>query len=67
MPSAQANALRADISLVDEHIKAGVTKQYSNAMDKHWSLWDAFCLAHNFDPYLSTWEDPPPPPALSLW
>jgi hypothetical protein len=50
--------LRSNLGLVDERIKAGVTKQRSNAMDKHWSRWDAFCLAHNVDPYLSTWEDP---------
>jgi hypothetical protein len=29
-------------------------------MDKHWSRWDAFCLTHDGDPYLSTWEDPVP-------
>jgi hypothetical protein len=46
----QANALRSDLGLVDERIKDGVTKQRSNAMEKHWSRWDAFCLAHNVDP-----------------
>jgi hypothetical protein len=29
-------------------------------MEKHWSRWDEFCLAHNVDPYLSTWADPVP-------
>jgi hypothetical protein len=29
-------------------------------MGKHWSRWDALCLAHNVDPYLSTGEDPVP-------
>jgi hypothetical protein len=29
-------------------------------MDMHWSRWDAFCVAHNVDPYLTTWEDPVP-------
>jgi hypothetical protein len=52
--------LRSDLSLVDERIRAGVTKQRSNAMEKHWSRWDAFCLTHNVDPYLSTWGDPVP-------
>jgi hypothetical protein len=27
------------------------------SMDKHWSHWDEFCVAHNVDPYLMTWED----------
>jgi hypothetical protein len=49
--------LRSDIGLVNKRIWAGVTKQRSNAMEKHWSRWEAFCLAHNVDPYLSNWED----------
>jgi G:T-mismatch repair DNA endonuclease (very short patch repair protein) len=52
--------LCSDLGLVEKRIRAGVTKQRFNAMEKHWSRWDAFCLAHNVDPYLSTWEDPVP-------
>jgi hypothetical protein len=37
MPYAQANALRADLGLVDKRIKSGATKKLSKAMDKHWS------------------------------
>jgi hypothetical protein len=29
-------------------------------MDKHWSRWDEFCVAHNVDPYRKTWKDPVP-------
>jgi hypothetical protein len=29
-------------------------------MDNHWTRWDAFCVAHNIDPYLKTWADPVP-------
>jgi hypothetical protein len=29
-------------------------------MDNHWTRWDAFCMAHNIDPYLKTWADPVP-------
>jgi hypothetical protein len=53
----KANVLHADIGLVDERIKAGVTKQCAKAMDKQWSRWDEFCVAHNVDPYLTTLED----------
>jgi hypothetical protein len=60
MPTAQANVLRADLSLVDERIKAGVTTQRSKAMDKHWDHWEEFCLAHHLDLHLSTWDDPVP-------
>jgi hypothetical protein len=60
MPTAQANELRADLSLVDEHIKAGATTQRSKAMDKHWDRWKEFCLARHVDPHLSTWDDPVP-------
>jgi hypothetical protein len=60
LPPAQANALRSGLGFVDEHIKAGVTKQCSKVMDKNWSIWDVSCLAHNVDPYLLTWEYPVP-------
>jgi hypothetical protein len=50
LPLAKANALCADVSLVDERIKAAVTKQRAKAMDKHWSRWDEICVAHNIDP-----------------
>jgi hypothetical protein len=29
-------------------------------MGNHWTRWDAFCVAHNIDPYLKTWADPVP-------
>jgi hypothetical protein len=29
-------------------------------MDNHWTHWDAFCVAHNIDPYLKRWADPVP-------
>jgi hypothetical protein len=60
IPSAQANEMCADLGLVDKYIKDGVTKQHANTMDKHWSRWDAFCLAHHVDSYLSTWAYPVP-------
>jgi hypothetical protein len=60
MPTAQANAMRADLSRVDERIKAGVTTQRSKAMDKHWGRWEEFCLTHHVDPHLSTWDYPVP-------
>jgi hypothetical protein len=57
LPTAQANALRIDLGIVEERIKQGVTAQRAKSMDKHWSRWDAFCVAHNVDPYLKTWAD----------
>jgi hypothetical protein len=52
--------MRADLGLVDERIKVGITTQRSKAMDKHWGRWEEFCLAHHVDPHLSTWDDPVP-------
>jgi hypothetical protein len=40
MPTAQANAVRIDLGIVDERIKSGVTAQRANAMDNHWTRWD---------------------------
>jgi hypothetical protein len=56
----QANALCTGVGIVEERIKQGVTAQRAKAMDNHWSRWDAFCVAHNVDPYLKAWEDPVP-------
>jgi hypothetical protein len=58
LPTCKADALRADIGVVDERIRSGVTAKRANAMDKHWGRWEQFCLDHNVDPYLQTWEDP---------
>jgi hypothetical protein len=52
--------MRIDLGIVDERIKYGVTAQRAKAMDNHWTRWDAFCVAHNIDPYLRTWTDPVP-------
>jgi hypothetical protein len=60
LPTAQANALRIALGIVEERIKQGVTAQRAKAMDKQWSRWDAFCVAHNVDPYLKTWAGPFP-------
>jgi hypothetical protein len=60
LPTAQANALHIDLGTVEERIKQGVPAQRANEMDKHWSRWDALCVAHNVDPYLKTWADPVP-------
>jgi hypothetical protein len=55
LSTAQANALRIDLGIVDERIKQGVTVQRDKSMGNHWSHWDAFCMAHTVDPYLKTW------------
>jgi hypothetical protein len=57
LPTAQANAMRADLGIVDECILSGVTHQRVITMDNHWSRWDALCAAHNVDPYLTAWDD----------
>jgi hypothetical protein len=60
LPTAQSNALRIDLGIVEESIKQGVTAKRAKAMDKHLSHWYAFCVAHNVDPFLKTWADPVP-------
>jgi hypothetical protein len=45
----RANALRADISVVDKQIRSGVTSKRANAMDKPWGRWE-----HNVDPSIPT-------------
>jgi hypothetical protein len=60
LPTCKADALRADIGIVDERIRSGVTAKRANVMDKHWGCWEQLCLDHNVDPYLQAWEDPVP-------
>jgi hypothetical protein len=52
--------MRIDLGIIDERIKSGVNAQRAKAMENHWTRWDAFCVAHNIDPYLRTWTDPVP-------
>jgi hypothetical protein len=59
-PTFKANALHADLVVVDKRIRSGVTSKRANAMDKLWGHWEQFCLEHNVDPYLQTWDDPVP-------
>jgi hypothetical protein len=50
----KANVLHADLRLVDEKIRAGVTLRLAKAQDKHWQRWDQFCLDNDIDPFLSS-------------
>jgi hypothetical protein len=60
MHPAQGNRFRANLRLVEEKNKAGVTAQRSKAQDKHWERWDAFCIENGIDPFLHAWSDPIP-------
>jgi hypothetical protein len=60
MNDMQGNRFRADLRLVDEKNKDGVTAQRSKAQDKHWERWDAFCNENGIDPFLRRWSDPIP-------
>jgi hypothetical protein len=60
MQPSQAAKFRADLRLVQEKNKAGVTDQRSRAQDKHWERWDAFCSENNIDPFIRTWNYPIP-------
>jgi hypothetical protein len=52
--------MRIYLGIVGERIKSAVTAQRAKSMDNQWTHWDAFCVAHNIDPYLRTWTDPIP-------
>jgi hypothetical protein len=60
MHPSKAAKFRADLRLVQEKNRAGVTAQRSKAQDKHWERWDAFCIDLGIDPFLRTWSDPIP-------
>lgn len=56
----KANELGADLGLIQEAVRSGVTSKRANAADNHWERWASFCLENNFDPYLRDVEDPVP-------
>ena len=37
-----------------------VQEAYAVRKDKHWVIWDDFCVSHNFDPFLCGVKDPVP-------
>jgi hypothetical protein len=53
----KVNVLRADLRLVDEKIRAGVTLQRAKFQDNHWARWDQFILDNDIEPFLRCWED----------
>jgi len=57
---AQQHALRIDVGLVQEAIRAGITSKRASAHDNHWTRWVEFCLQLNVDPHLSNISDPVP-------
>jgi hypothetical protein len=59
LPS-QGSKSRADLRLVQEKNKAGVTAQHSKAQDKHWERCDIFCIENGIDPFLLAWFEPIP-------
>jgi hypothetical protein len=60
MRPSQGNRFRADLRLVEEKNKYGVTAQRSKAQDKHWERWDVFCIENRINPFLRAWYDPIP-------
>jgi hypothetical protein len=57
MHPSQGDIFRADLRLVEGKNKAGVTAQRPKAQDKHWELWDAFCMENGIDPFLRAWSN----------
>jgi hypothetical protein len=65
LPGATANALRADLSLVQHTIRTGVVSSRATAADNHWTRWTNFCIANQLDPLLCNVADPIP--FLQIW
>ena len=60
MPLNKTNVFNADLMLVQEAVRAGVTAKRAAAHDKHWERWFDYCLEHNIDPFLKGFDDPIP-------
>jgi hypothetical protein len=60
MPTTKRNTFRADLCIVDENIRLGVTAKRAKAVDAHWRRWEHFCLENNIDPFMRQCDDPIP-------
>jgi len=60
MPLDQRDAFSADIKLVQDAVRSGVTAKRISAHDNHWIRWLDFCFQHTIDPQLSQYDDPIP-------
>jgi hypothetical protein len=60
VPTVKANSLCADLSVVDDRLRLGVTSKRSDAMYNHWGCWKQLFLEHNVDSYMQTWDDTVP-------
>lgn len=65
VPSTLRDAFVADLSLVQDQIRAGIVPTRAAAADRHWLSWCAFCLEHQLDPHLQDISDPVP--TLQVW
>ena len=55
-----ADALRADLLLVQEEINKGVVPSRTRADKRCFRKWEIFCQAHNMDTFLDKIRDPVP-------
>ena len=59
-PPPARNELRADLSLAQKTVRAGVVPSRDAKAERTWGIWLAFCQSINVDPYLSAMADPVP-------
>ena len=57
-PPAARDALRADLELAQETVKAGVVPSRNKKATRAWGIWVVFCTSINVDPFLSQVADP---------
>ena len=43
--------------LFQKAIRSGVTNEYDKKKDKHWELWNTFCVLQSLDPFLRGTKD----------
>ena len=60
MPAEARTEFESYLVVVQEAVKSGVTKSYSNRKDSHWGLWESYCEKKHLDPFLRSTEDPIP-------
>jgi hypothetical protein len=60
MPTTKRNTFRADLCIVDEKIRLGVTGKRAKAVDAHWRRREQFRLENNIDPFMRRCDDPIP-------
>ena len=60
MPPDKAHVFKSDLRAVETAMRSSVTDAYRGKKDRHWQVWNDFCVHYGIDPFLRQSKDPVP-------